>query len=144
MTRLTATRQSRDAILPVVDPCPFCSVPSKHILVETEHALALPDGFPVSQGHTLVVPRLHAASLYDLPPAVQAAMWKMVEQIRSRLLAELKPHGFNIGLNDGTAAGQTVMHAHVHVIPRWAGDVPDPRGGVRWVVPEKAAYWRKS
>ena len=68
-------------------------------------------------------------------------MWALVAQVRAVLLAELRPDGFNVGLNDGPAAGQTVMHAHVHVIPRRHGDVADPRGGVRWVVPDKAAYW---
>lgn len=68
-------------------------------------------------------------------------MWKLVAEVRSRLTDDLQPDGFNIGLNDGEAAGQTVMHAHIHVIPRWKGDVPDPRGGVRWIIPDKARYW---
>lgn len=71
----------------------------------------------------------------------QAEVWKLVAEVRAMLVAELHPDGFNIGLNDGTPAGQTVMHAHVHVIPRQHGDVADPRGGVRWVIPEKAGYW---
>jgi diadenosine tetraphosphate (Ap4A) HIT family hydrolase len=73
----------------------------------------------------------------------QAAVWDLVAQVRSRLLAELKPDGFNIGVNDGLAAGQTVEHAHVHIIPRRKGDVPDPRGGIRWIIDEKAEYWDK-
>ena len=76
-----------------------------------------------------------------LPEPEQVAVWALVAQVRSLLLAELHPDGFTVGLNDGPAAGQTVPHAHVHVIPRRHGDVPDPRGGVRWVVPDKAAYW---
>jgi len=87
------------------------------------------------------VPRRHVASLFDLSEAEQTDLWKLVALVRARLLAELKPDGFTIGVNDGVAAGQTVMHAHVHVIPRRQGDVADPRGGVRWVVPTKAAYW---
>ena len=65
----------------------------------------------------------------------------LVSEVRQQLADELNPDGFNIGLNDGEAAGQTVMHAHIHVIPRWNGDVPDPRGGVRWIIPDKARYW---
>ena len=107
----------------------------------TEQVLVLADGFPVSPGHALVVPRRHVAGLFDLDADEQAAVWSMVAEVRAELAQGLTPDGFNIGLNDGRAAGQTVMHAHVHVIPRSHGDVADPRGGVRWVVPGKAAYW---
>lgn len=99
------------------------------------------DGFPLSEGHSLVIPRLHEASLYALPDAHQAEVWRLAAQVRDQLAKELAPDGFTIGVNDGAAAGQTVAHAHVHVIPRWKGDVEDPRGGVRWVLPEKASYW---
>lgn len=121
--------------------CPFCDLEKSRIRMESEFAVAFLDGFPVAQGHTLVIPKRHVASLFELPEVEQAAVWKLVAQVRALLLAELKPDGFNVGVNDGTAAGQTVMHAHVHVIPRRHGDVADPRGGVRWVIPEKAAYW---
>ena len=103
--------------------------------------MAVRDGYPVSEGHTLVVPRKHAASLFELSHEEQSAVWVLAREIRNRLQAELSPDGFNIGLNDGETAGQTVPHAHVHVIPRNRGDVPDPRGGVRWVIPDRAAYW---
>lgn len=126
-----------------VSNCPFCPVDPVRIIAESEHALAFRDGYPVSPGHTLVIPRQHAASLFDLPPLVQAGVWQMVATVRVRLVEELHPDGFNVGLNDGAAAGQTVMHAHVHVIPRYKGDVPDPRGGVRWVMSKKAAYWKE-
>jgi diadenosine tetraphosphate (Ap4A) HIT family hydrolase len=121
--------------------CPFCSIDVGRVLASNEHAVAFADGYAVSRGHTLVVPRRHVASLFDLTPDEQAALWTLVAEVRRRLLDELTPDAFNIGLNDGVAAGQTVMHAHVHVIPRWSGDVPDPRGGVRWVIPAKARYW---
>ena len=94
----------------------------------------MPDAHPLTEGHTLVVPR----SL-----AEQQGIWKLVAEVRERLLTSLKPDGFNIGFNDGLAAGQTVEHAHVHVIPRRTGDVPDPRGGIRWVIADNAAYWKK-
>ena len=122
-------------------PCPFCSPRAGAVVREAALVLAVTDGFPVAEGHTLVVPRRHVASLFDLREDEQAAIWAMVGQIRSELAERLAPQGFNVGLNDGRAGGQTVIHAHVHVIPRFDGDVPDPRGGVRWVVPGKAAYW---
>jgi diadenosine tetraphosphate (Ap4A) HIT family hydrolase len=126
-----------------VADCQFCTLDPARIVAETEQAIAFRDGYPIAPGHTLVIPRLHAASLFDLPGAVQSAVWETVERVRARLADELHPDGFNIGLNDGVAAGQTVMHAHVHVIPRRNGDVRDPRGGVRWVIPDRAAYWSK-
>ena len=143
--------------------CPFCTLSRDRVSIATEQAVAFSDGYPVAPGHTLVIPRLHVPSLFDLPdvqaavwqlvaqvrslfdlPDVQAAVWQLVAQAHGQLAQELHPDGFNIGINDGVAAGQTVMHAHIHIIPRWIGDVPDPRGGVRWVIPEKAAYWRES
>lgn len=123
--------------------CPFCAISPDRVTLEDEHALAFHDGYPVAQGHTLVIPRLHVASLFDLAQEAHAAVWKLMVQVRAQLVDELHPDGFTIGLNDGVAAGQTVMHAHIHIIPRRNGDVPDPRGGVRWVIPDKAAYWRK-
>jgi diadenosine tetraphosphate (Ap4A) HIT family hydrolase len=97
----------------------------------------------VTEGHTLVVPRKHVTTIYELAAAERKAIWALVAEVRKRLLTCLKPDGFNIGFNDGLAAGQTVEHAHVHVIPRRAGDVPDPRGGIRWVIADNAAYWKK-
>lgn len=107
----------------------------------TQYARAFRDQYPISPGHTLIIPVRHVASLFELSADEQTEMWKLVAVIREQLQQEFTPDGFNIGLNDGIAAGQTVMHAHIHVIPRYAGDVPDPRGGVRWVLPEKAKYW---
>ena len=127
----------------VLSTCPFCAVERNRTLIETEHSFALSDGFPVAHGHALVVPRRHVASLYELSLVEQNAVWELVGQVRDQLISRLTPDGFNIGLNDGFAAGQTVPHAHVHIIPRWNGDVPDPRGGVRWVIPAKAAYWKE-
>jgi diadenosine tetraphosphate (Ap4A) HIT family hydrolase len=123
------------------DDCPFCRLEGGLIRLECEFAAAIPDRFPVTEGHTLVVPRRHVASLFDLPEREQSAVWSLVTRVRAMLAAELGPDGFNVGLNDGPATGQTVIHAHVHVIPRRAGDVADPRGGVRWVIPTRAAYW---
>ena len=121
--------------------CPFCNPQPESLWFETEHGLVIRDGFPITKGHTLVTPKIHIPSLHDLDSEIQAALWKLVAEVRSRLADELQPDGFNIGLNDGEAAGQTVMHAHIHVIPRWKGDVPDARGGIRWLIPDKARYW---
>jgi diadenosine tetraphosphate (Ap4A) HIT family hydrolase len=121
--------------------CPFCHLEKPRITLENDFSAAFPDAFPVAEGHTLVVPKRHVASLFDLSEAEQAALWRLVALVRGKLASELQPDGFNVGVNDGPAAGQTVLHAHVHVIPRRAGDVADPRGGVRWVVPAKARYW---
>ncbi len=111
--------------------------------MDSEEAIAFADAFPLAEGHMLVAPRKHVSSIYELTGPEQAAIWKLVAEVRERLLTGLKPDGFNIGLNDGLAAGQTVDHAHVHVIPRRQGDVPDPRGGIRWVIADNAPYWKK-
>lgn len=123
------------------DNCPFCEPDADRIWLENDVGIALWDAFPVTQGHTLVVPRQHVASIYDLPADDQAALWALVGEARQRLQDDLHPDGFNIGLNDGLAAGQTILHAHIHIIPRHKGDVSDPRGGVRWVIPDKVRYW---
>jgi diadenosine tetraphosphate (Ap4A) HIT family hydrolase len=121
--------------------CPFCHLEKSRITLEDDCSAAFPDAYPVADGHMLVVPKRHVASLFDLPDEEREALWRLVALVRAKLASELRPDGFNIGVNDGLAAGQTVLHAHVHVIPRRAGDVADPRGGVRWVVPAKARYW---
>ncbi len=121
--------------------CPFCSISDDRVWMANENAVALWDGYPVSKGHALVVPRLHLASLFDLDAGAYGGIWRLVREVRDRLADEHDVAAFNVGANDGVEAGQTVMHAHIHVIPRRPGDVDDPRGGVRWVVPSKAVYW---
>ena len=123
--------------------CPFCRIDPSKILAENDHALALADGFPVTEGHALIVPRRHVASFFETTKEEQSALFELVAQVREQLLEQHAPDGFNIGINDGGAAGQTVMHMHIHLIPRYAGDTEDPRGGVRWIMPEKAPYWKK-
>jgi diadenosine tetraphosphate (Ap4A) HIT family hydrolase len=112
-------------------------------LAENSSAIALLDSFPISPGHTLIVPKRHLSCFFDLSEKEQSDLWSLVAGVRSHLQKQHQPDGFNIGLNDGTAAGQTVMHAHIHIVPRYAGDVEDPRGGVRWLIPDKADYWSK-
>lgn len=121
--------------------CPFCTLDPSRIILSNDHAIAIRDGFPVSEGHTLIIPKSHIASLFEATTEEQAALLDLLGLARKQLQDELRPDGFNIGINDGTAAGQTVMHLHIHLIPRYAGDQPDPRGGVRWIFPDKAAYW---
>jgi diadenosine tetraphosphate (Ap4A) HIT family hydrolase len=123
--------------------CPFCAPEPGRVLRAAENALALRDAFPLSEGHTLVVPVRHAGSLFDLSDGERADVWALVAEVRNGLAGELEPDGFTIGVNDGEAAGQTVHHAHVHVIPRWSGDVPDPTGGIRHVIPGRARYWER-
>src|SRR5688572_19080898 len=98
---------SREAM----DRCPFCRLEEDRTRLENEFAVAIPDRFPVSEGHTLVIPKQHLVSLFDLPAIERAGVWSLVAQVRARLLVELECDGFNIGLNDGLAAGQTVPHA---------------------------------
>lgn len=110
--------------------CPFCDLEDKSLVYESDLVVALRDGFPVSNGHTLIIPRRHVATYFDANAMEKAALWHVVEEVKHALEEEYEPDGYNIGINTGVAAGQTVMHLHVHVIPRYAGDVDDPRGGV--------------
>jgi len=123
--------------------CPFCKRLRAHemLLASRPLAVGFPDAFPVSPGHCLVIPRRHEPDFFELSRQEQDAIWDIVWELRELLEAEHDTSAFNVGINAGEAAGQTVPHAHVHVIPRYAGDVPDPRGGVRWVLPDRARYW---
>lgn len=120
---------------------PFNPIAPERVIAESDVAIAFLDAYPVSDGHILVVPKQVVASLYELDAAAQAAVWKLVSDVRVILQEKYNPDGFNIGINDGTAAGQTIPHAHIHIIPRYKGDTPDPRGGIRWIIPDKAKYW---
>lgn len=120
--------------------CIFCKLESTKIRDHIEQAVTILDGFPVSPGHTLVIPRRHMETYFDATPEERAVLWDLVEVTRERLDREYRPDGYNIGINVGRAAGQTVMHLHIHVIPRYTDDMPDPRGGVRHVIPEKGKY----
>jgi diadenosine tetraphosphate (Ap4A) HIT family hydrolase len=124
--------------------CPFCALPETRIIRREAHALVVPDAHPVSPGHTLIVPVRHVASFFETTPDERAALLEALDWARREVLSRLSPDGFNIGINDGAAAGQTIMHLHLHLIPRYVGDWPDPRGGVRWLFPDKAPYWDKS
>lgn len=121
--------------------CPFCTLPAGRIVDESTHGVVIRDGFPISPGHTLVISRRHVGSFFELSADEHADLMVLLERAKSGLDGELSPQGFNIGINDGAAAGQTVPHLHIHLIPRYQGDRPDPRGGVRWIFPDKADYW---
>ncbi len=123
--------------------CPFCArIGADDYDAANGLAVAFPDRFPISPGHTLVVPRRHETDFFALTDAEHAAVIDLVRTVRHDLAGSTGTTGFNVGVNVGADAGQTVDHAHVHVIPRYPGDVPDPRGGIRWIIPDKAPYWR--
>jgi diadenosine tetraphosphate (Ap4A) HIT family hydrolase len=122
--------------------CGFCEeIKSNKVALADGDVVVLEDAFPVARGHCHVVPRRHEPNFFALAGDERDQIWDMVERVRHQLDADLSPDGYNIGLNAGTAAGQSVPHANLHVIPRWLGDVDDPRGGVRWVEPARAPYW---
>ena len=123
--------------------CPFCRVDPERVLGENDLVMTIHDAFPVSRGHTLIIPRRHVASFFDTTPREKAAILQALQEAKEHLQNALHPDGYNIGINDGAAAGQTVRHLHVHLIPRYEGDAKDPRGGVRWIFPEKARYWKE-
>jgi diadenosine tetraphosphate (Ap4A) HIT family hydrolase len=124
-------------------PCLFCAPKRDELVIEHALAFAARDSYPVSPGHTLIIPRRHVASFFDTTEEERIAMCGLLDEAKAILDRKHKPDGYNIGINGGPAAGQTVMHLHIHLIPRYAGDKPDPRGGVRWILPERAAYWEK-
>lgn len=119
---------------------PFLALPPSEHVASNALAFAVRDGFPVSPGHTLVVPRRLVATWFDATREEQLAILDLVDAVKRSLDAERRPDGYNVGVNAGAAAGQTVMHLHVHVIPRYAGDMDDPRGGVRHVIPSMGNY----
>lgn len=123
--------------------CLFCSVPPDELLIDGPIAMARRDTYPVSPGHTLIIPKRHVVSFFDTTEEERIAMLRLLDETKAVLDQKHKPDGYNIGINNGEAAGQSVMHLHIHLIPRYKGDREDARGGVRWVLPEKATYRKK-
>ena len=124
------------------NPCPFCKlITGGQLLLDRGLAVAVADAFPLTPGHALVIPRRHEADFFALTGQEQSAMLDLTSDLHALLKTRYGFDGANIGLNNGTAAGQTVPHAHLHLIPRYTGDTADPRGGVRWIFPDRAAYW---
>jgi len=121
--------------------CPFCSYDSHRVFGLDENCLIMIDLYPVTLFHTLIVPRRHVASYFDLTPEERLSMNTLLVQSKKRIEnADPSVKGFNIGVNDGEVAGQSIFHCHMHLIPRRAGDVQDPRGGVRGVIPGRRLY----
>lgn len=125
---------------PSPETCTFCTLPPKRMIDENATVVAIRDGYPVSPGHTLLIPRRHTGSFFDLSEQERSDLLALLERVKLVLDEEFEPQGYNIGINDGAAAGQTVQHLHVHVIPRFEGDLPDPRGSMRWIIPGNVKY----
>ena len=121
--------------------CPFCNPDSKaELILESATAFAIFDKFPVNKGHTLIIPKKHCADYFQLTFKEQSACWFMLNKAKEFLQKEFNPDGFNIGVNINEAAGQTIPHVHIHLIPRFNGDVEVPTGGIRNVIPGKGNY----
>ncbi len=123
------------------DGCIFCTVSRARIVAENEFCLAFRDKHPVAEHHTLVIPKRHIADFFDLEPEEYAAVLELLQQQR-QIIKNLDETvaGFNVGTNAGVAAGQSILHCHIHLIPRRKGDTKDARGGVRNVIPERSTY----
>ena len=129
--------------VPPNQPCAFCAIRADKILGENEHGMFILDANPVSPGHSLIVPKRHVESFFEATPDEREAILSLLDRAREHVCQHHAPSGYNIGINEGSAAGQAVAHLHVHLIPRFAGDSDDPRGGVRWVIPARANYWSR-
>jgi len=125
--------------------CPFCAMLEgsieREFIAQNALAFAIRDGFPVSMGHTLIIPKRHVGSFFEITAEERIALFSLLDEAKALCDKEYTPASYNIGINDGPAAGQTVPHLHIHLIPRYEEQGVDPRGGVRWVVPDKADYW---
>lgn len=129
----------------MIKSCLFCEIlradTENRIVLQNELAIVIRDGFPITSGHTLIIPKRHIASFFDTTEEERQAFLSLLDEAKADINKEYCPAGYNIGINDGLAAGQTVPHLHIHLIPRYEGDVVDPRGGIRWIMPDKAKYW---
>jgi diadenosine tetraphosphate (Ap4A) HIT family hydrolase len=119
--------------------CIFCQI-HRPILAQTKLSVAFLDSFPVSTGHALVIPKRHVVSIWEMTTQEYMDAFDLVRQVTDIPHEKFAPQAFNVGVNCGEAAGQTVFHAHIHIIPRYTGDVPSPRGGIRNIIPGKGSY----
>ncbi len=135
----------KGAKLRASNDCPFCiAIEKKTTVLSNRYAVVIRDNYPVTDGHSLIVPLRHTPLVFDLTQEERKAIWKLLEEMRKKILAEdLSVTGFNIGVNAGTSAGQTINHCHIHLIPRRDGDTEDATGGVRGVMPGKRKYTPK-
>ena len=121
--------------------CPFCKAESERdIIASSSLSVAFFDGFPVSPGHALIIPKRHVSSFFDLSQEERQDLLNLADKVKRIVEERYHPDGYNIGINVGEAAGQSIFHVHMHLIPRYQGDVPNPRGGVRGVIPTKQNY----
>jgi diadenosine tetraphosphate (Ap4A) HIT family hydrolase len=123
------------------NPCLFCTDP-RGVSLQRDLAYSARDTYAASPGHTLVIPKRHVASFFELTPEEVAACMELIGEEKQLIDQEYQPDGYNIGVNIGEAAGQSIHHVHIHVIPRYRGDVENPQGGVRHVIPKKGHYTR--
>ena len=121
-------------------PSVFSLISSTEYVGSNDLAYAIRDQYPVSPGHTLIIPKREISTWWDANESERQAILELIDMVRANLITESQPDGFNVGFNAGAAAGQTVDHLHIHVIPRYNNDMSDPRGGVRHVIPEKGNY----
>ena len=125
----------------MTQPCPFCTLVNRKIYLENDLSIGILDGFPISNGHSLIIPKRHVGSIFDIQKDELLSLFNLLADVKNKLTEQFSPDGFNIGINDNEAAGQTISHVHIHLIPRYRGDQEDPRGGIRWIFPDKAKYW---
>ena len=124
-----------------MDKCVFCEkFDSDRIIYEDSTWMAVLDGFPVSKGHTLLIPKRHCETYFDLNDVENGTLCATINVVKRNLDTRYNPSGYNIGVNCGKSAGQTVPHCHIHIIPRYDGDVEDPRGGIRGCIPSRMKY----
>jgi diadenosine tetraphosphate (Ap4A) HIT family hydrolase len=123
------------------EDCPFCTL-GEHVevLFKTDTAMAILDSYPISPGHTLVIPKRHVPDYFELTAEEQNELWQLVNRCKIILQDRFHPDGFNIGINVGEMAGQSIFHVHIHLIPRYKGDMKNPKGGVRHILPGKGYY----
>lgn len=124
----------------MIEKCPFCDIDSERIIFSNEHAVAIFDAFPVNPGHMLIIPKNHHSDFFSLNKDEYRCILELLHRCHVHIDDEFRPDGYNIGVNIGPSGGQSIPHLHVHLIPRHRGDVENPRGGVRGVIPEKQDY----
>lgn len=120
--------------------CIFCNIQHKEIIIESKLSHAIYDKFPVNKGHVLIIPKKHISSYFDLEVEEKNDLWDLVEKTKEILDDKFNPDGYNVGINIGKEAGQTIFHCHIHLIPRYLNDIKHPEGGVRAVIPSKQKY----
>ncbi|SFG94529.1 Diadenosine tetraphosphate (Ap4A) hydrolase [Algoriphagus hitonicola] len=121
--------------------CPFCCPSSEtELILESAQAFSIFDKYPVNPGHALIIPKRHVSDYFELSFMEQSSCIFMLNEVKKEIQKRYVPEGFNVGINIGEKAGQTISHVHIHLIPRYLGDVEDPRGGVRGVIPQKRNY----